>query len=124
MTNNKICLQALPGEVTTFSSLTLILHFSILHKSKSATFRCPVSSLNMFLLSYTMRIENLLTNKTLKAPHRVYNKDASKFHRMNINMKYSRSLKVTVDDSLRFMLMQVTHASVTFHKETQVRFTL
>lgn len=51
---NKVHLQALPGEVTALSSLTFLLHFSILHRSKSATFRCPVSSLNMLLLSYTM----------------------------------------------------------------------
>jgi hypothetical protein len=59
MAEDEVHLQALPGEVTAFSSLTFLLHFSILHKSKSATFRCPVSSLNIFLLSYTMGIENL-----------------------------------------------------------------
>jgi hypothetical protein len=70
MTNNEVNLQALPGEVTALSSLTFFLHFSILHKSKSATFRCPVSSLNMLLLSYTMGIESLLTNQVFKALHR------------------------------------------------------
>ena len=123
MTNNKVHLQALPGEVTTLSSLTFLLHFSILHKSKSATFRCPVSSLNMLLLSYTMGIESLLTNQVFKALHGgVQKKKQAIFIEKNITTEYSRRLKVTMDDSLRFMLMQVIHSSVTIHKGTQVRF--
>jgi hypothetical protein len=44
------------------------------------------------------------------------------FIEKNITIKYSRRFKITMDDSLRFMLMQVIHSSVTIHKGTQVRF--
>jgi hypothetical protein len=88
MTNNKVHLQAVPGEVTALSSLTFLLHFSILHKSKSATFRCPVSSLNMLLLSYTMGIESLLANQVFKALHGgCTEEDASSFHWKKYNHK-------------------------------------
>jgi hypothetical protein len=105
--NNNIHLQALPGEVTAFSSLTFLLHFSILHKSKSATFKCPVSSLNMFLLSYTMRHRNSFNKPgILKHLMGCTEKRHKQFSMPKKgNTKYSRRLKVTMNDSLRLMLM-------------------
>lgn len=44
------------------------------------------------------------------------------FVEKNITIKYSRRLKITMDDSLRFMLMQVIHSSVKIDKGRQVRF--
>jgi len=108
MIRNKINLQALPGEVTAFSSLTFLLHFSILHKSKSATFRCPVSSLNMFLLSYTMGHRNRNSfNRPGILKHLMGHTEKDKQFSMPKmgNTKYSRRLKVTMNDSLRLMLM-------------------